>query len=271
MTRLRYNGLATGSAGSLSDLTLSGSHTNSTTTLTFNAALTHSNGTAVSTITGSDYFMLSILDSAGHVAEIVKVTAYTSGGTTATVTRGEEGTSGVSHSSGAKVVHAPTNQDMAPLDFDKARRTAGNLTLTASGWKDVGTGNIADLVLDAAAGDEIEVQICARVTKSSAGTTFCVLDAHTIVSGSAVNSVAGEVAATSTSVSHVGWATGNLSTTDQYLVSKKRYTLLTGDIASGAVTLRLRYRVGSDVLLTANGDPHVYFEATNLGPRPSAV
>lgn len=129
MARLRYNGLATGSAGSLADLTLSGSHTNSTTTLTFNAALTHSNGTAVPTLSGSDFFMLSILDSGGRVVEVVKVTAYTTAGTTATVVRGQEGTSGVAHASGAKVVHGTLASGVG--DTRTAYKTADE-TVTSS-------------------------------------------------------------------------------------------------------------------------------------------
>lgn len=111
MTRLRYDGLATGASGSLVAASLSGAHNNSTTTLTLSAALTHDGGTAVPTITGSDYFMLSILDGDGLVAEIVRVTAYTSGATTATMTRGQEGTPGVAHAGGARVVNAPTVED----------------------------------------------------------------------------------------------------------------------------------------------------------------
>lgn len=95
MARLRYNGLSA---------TLSGSHSNSTTTITFAAALTHSAGTNVPTITGSDYLPLAILDSSGHLSEVVYLTAYTAAATTGTISRGQEGTAGVSHASGDKVV-----------------------------------------------------------------------------------------------------------------------------------------------------------------------
>lgn len=114
MARLRYNGLATGSAGALAALTLGGSLTSSATSVTFSAALTHSNGTAVPTIAGSDYIPLSILDASGNVAEIVHLTAYTSGATTGTITRGQEGTTGVAHSSAVKVVNGPTVLDVEP-------------------------------------------------------------------------------------------------------------------------------------------------------------
>jgi hypothetical protein len=102
MARLRYNGLTT---------TLGAALTNSATSITFGAALTHSNGTAVPTIAGTDYIPLAILDTSGHLSEIVWLTAYTSGATTGTITRGKEGTSGVAHSSGDKVAHGPFADD----------------------------------------------------------------------------------------------------------------------------------------------------------------
>lgn len=112
MSRLRYNGLATGSAGALTALDLGGSLTNSATSVTFNAALTYNNGTAVPTIVSPDYIPLTIRDAAGNVSEIVYLTAYTAAATTGTITRGEEGTTGVAHSSGDKIVHAPTTADV---------------------------------------------------------------------------------------------------------------------------------------------------------------
>jgi hypothetical protein len=102
MARLRYNGLTT---------TLGAALTNSATSVTFGAALTYANGTAVPTITGSDYIPLAILDSSGHLSEVVWLTAYTSAATTGTIARGKEGTSGVAHSSGDKVVHGPFADD----------------------------------------------------------------------------------------------------------------------------------------------------------------
>lgn len=103
MARLRYNGLTT---------TLGASLTNSATSVTFAAGLTHSSGVAVPTISGGDYIPLTILDSAGAVSEVVHLTAYTSGATTGTIARGKESTSGAAHASGDKVVQAPTTADV---------------------------------------------------------------------------------------------------------------------------------------------------------------
>lgn len=104
MARLRYNGLVAELGGSL---------TNSGTTITFTAALSYNGGTAVPTVAGSDYVPLSIMSSSGGLAEIVYLTAYTSGATTGTISRGQEGTTGTTHSVGRSVVHAPN-----VLDFD---------------------------------------------------------------------------------------------------------------------------------------------------------
>jgi hypothetical protein len=115
MARLRYNGLVAELAGS--------GLTNVATAITFAAALTHSGGTNVPTITGTDYIPLTLLDSDGVPAEIVYLTAYTSGATTGTITRAREGTTGVVHAAGATIVHSPTVRDVGFVGC-KAVRTA---------------------------------------------------------------------------------------------------------------------------------------------------
>lgn len=104
MSRLRYAGVI-GTVGS-------GNMTNSATSHTFTAPLTYDAGVTVPTLAGSDYFLLSILDSSGALSEIVKVTAYTSGTGVATIARAQEGTSGVSHTSGDKVTQAVYASDL---------------------------------------------------------------------------------------------------------------------------------------------------------------
>lgn len=129
MARLRYNGLST---------TLGGTGlTTTATAVTFGAALTHSNGTAVSTLAAGDYIPLVILDSSGHESEIVWLTAYTAGATSGTITRGQEGTTGVAHSSGDKVICSPTAFDLA-FHGVKVYRSAAfsmpNATVTSIPW-----------------------------------------------------------------------------------------------------------------------------------------
>jgi hypothetical protein len=136
MARLRYNGLST---------TLGASLTSSGVSVTFGAALTHSNGTNVPTITGSDYIPLAILDTSGHLSEIVWLTAYTAAATTGTITRGQEGTTGVAHSSGDKVIHGPTVRDanigvLTSASYDPATILDASATSTVS---DVDATNLA--------------------------------------------------------------------------------------------------------------------------------
>lgn len=117
MARLRYNGLVTALGASL---------TSADTAVTFSAALTHSGGTAVPTITGSGFIPLTILDAAGNVSEIVNLTAYTSGGTTGTIARAQEGTTATAHSSGDKVIHGPTVADLRAVGCSAYLTTATN-------------------------------------------------------------------------------------------------------------------------------------------------
>lgn len=106
--RLRYNGLQT---------TLGGSLTNSATSVTFAAALTHSNGTAVPTLAGGDYIPLALCDATtGDLKEIVYLTAYTAAATTGTISRGKEGTTGVAHSTGEVVMCTPLVSDITLID-----------------------------------------------------------------------------------------------------------------------------------------------------------
>jgi hypothetical protein len=114
MARLHYNGVSG---------TLGGSLTNSGTTITLSGALTHSGGTNVPTITGSDYLPLSILDSSSNLSEIVYLTAYTAGATTGTITRGQEGTSGVTHAAADRVTHALTATDIAAAAYTETITT----------------------------------------------------------------------------------------------------------------------------------------------------
>lgn len=114
MARLRYNGIVG---------TLGGSLSSSATSVTFTTTLTHSGGVNVATITNGDYLPLSILDSTGVLTEIVYLTAYTAGGTSGTIIRGCEGTTGTAQSSTFRVVNSGTVQD-----FSFATSNTGYLT-----------------------------------------------------------------------------------------------------------------------------------------------
>lgn len=129
MARLRYNGLTAELGGAIDS---------DDTAVTFAAALTHVGGN-VPTISGTDYIPLTLLDSGGEVAEIVYLTAYTAAGTSGTVTRAREGTTGVSHASGADVVHAPTATDF----------TFRGVSLTKTATQAVGTAAETPVTFDA--------------------------------------------------------------------------------------------------------------------------
>lgn len=102
MTRKAYVGLKA---------TLGGSLTSSGTTITFAAGLTHLAGAAVPTLGSGEFIPLVIFDSSGVPQEIVHLTAYTSAATTGTISRGQEGTTGVSHASGDGVKCGPLPED----------------------------------------------------------------------------------------------------------------------------------------------------------------
>lgn len=106
MARLRYNDLRA---------TLNAPLTGSGTSITFTAALKYNGGvTNVPTIAAGDHIPLMLLDPAtGQLREIVYLTAYTSGATTGTITRGQEGTTAVTHTSAVVALHAPTVEDFS--------------------------------------------------------------------------------------------------------------------------------------------------------------
>ena len=108
MTRLYYVGVY-GTIGS-SGLT------SSATTHTFTAPLSYANGTPVPTMTGTDTLTISLFDSTGALTEVVKLTAYDSSTGAATLVRGQEGTSGVSHTSGDGVTSSVYPGDIPNID-----------------------------------------------------------------------------------------------------------------------------------------------------------
>jgi hypothetical protein len=245
MARLRYNGLRAELAGS--------GLTNSATAITFAAALTHSGGTNVPTITGSDYIPLAILDSDGRLVEVVYLTAYTAAATTGTISRGQESTTGVSHGSGVGIAHGPTARDVVTRSAH-SKRTSGNLAKNSTTFVDVDNG--MDMTIAAAAGDVLEAGLLARW----AGSTYAVFDFVTVVAGSPVNSITAETTA-GTGLANSLWGSSTASTVG----GRKRYVVQTGDLSSGTVTLRLRVFCGGAITIQAV-DPMLYTDVFNHGP-----
>lgn len=114
MTRLRYNGVTAELGAALTDVAA---------TITFATAL-QSYGSNIPTVSSPDYIPLSILDANGKVAEVVHLTAYTAGASTGTILRGQEGSTGVAHSSGVKVLHGQLAKDINDLEVvERAGKT----------------------------------------------------------------------------------------------------------------------------------------------------
>lgn len=225
MARLRYNGLRG---------TLGGSLTNSATSVTFGAALSYNNGAAVPTLSGGDYIPLTILDSSGNLSEVVNLTAYTSGATTGTIARGQEGTSGVSHASGDKWVHGATTTDFLICKIATAVRTSSSINFTSSGWQNVDTG--MDLVFsDVKVGDYVTYSPNFYVGSAANALAF---DVATIVSGSPVNYFGTAGGASDDGV--MAWYCP--SNANVPVSGEAFYVVQSGDISSGSLTLRLRVR-----------------------------
>lgn len=199
---------------------------------------------------------LAIQDENSNVATNVSVIDFQGGGVS--VAAGSAGEAVVTIGAGG----GGTGQGF--VDFARAKRTAGDITLNSTAWTDINTG--LDLTINATAGDVVELTLAARL--ESATETWCVLDFHTIVSAAPVNSVTLD-GAVGTAPSHPGWATGKARSTANgwtFLTASKMYTVQAGDISAGTVTFRLRGRSGGSVIVAAS-DPHLYVQVKNLGPQ----
>lgn len=116
-TRLRYNGLQAALGAAISST--------SATSISFAAAL-QSMGTNIPTL-GDEYLALTIDD------EIVHLTAYTSGATSGTIVRGQEGTTAATHGNGVAVVHGPTALDFSAPAVNAQTGTSYTLALGDAG------------------------------------------------------------------------------------------------------------------------------------------
>jgi hypothetical protein len=153
--------------------------------------------------------------------------------------------------SGGSTVGMPTDSE----DY-----TGGAITLNSTTWADV--SGPADLVVAAEAGDVLAVSLSALL--GAEAVNGC-LDMATIVSSSPVNYVSGNDGGAS-SLGVQAWlgpasASGNAAGT-------VFYTVASGDIAGGNVTLRLRYRTtaATNKTLNASADQPLQHSVVNLKP-----
>lgn len=100
MARLLYN---------LLSVTLDADIDDNDTTITFTGPLKEYGSTNIATISGGNTLTLM------HGYELMHVTAYTAGASTATVTRGVEGSTAVAHNEGAVLRHVATDADYPNL------------------------------------------------------------------------------------------------------------------------------------------------------------
>lgn len=152
------------------------------------------------------------------------------------------------------------------VDHVQARRTAGALTLNSTSWADVDTG--LDLTLTGvSAGHVIAASISGRLGNQS---VFVMLDMVTVVGGSPVNSFARQAAVeASPGTEGVGaWWTTNTASQAEVGGSAPPYTVQSGDLSAGSLTLRLRYATGTAANRTLNATTAIPLTiwALNLGP-----
>lgn len=164
----------------------------------------------------------------------------------------------VEDSGGRKIGPFITGTSGGGLSYiSKHKRTAGDYTLNNTSWTNVDTGT--DLSLTVVAGDIIEVGINALM---GAEAVNAALDVATIVGGSPVNYLGTSGGGSDLGIQ--GWL--GLSGVNTAIGGPFLYTIQAGDISSGTVTLRLRYRTtaASNKTVRANSTQPFLWYAKNL-------
>lgn len=134
-----------------------------------------------------------------------------------------------------------------------ATRTAGSLTLDQTAITDVG---VSDIALNAVAGDTIEYGIMGVV--GSAATAKVGFDVYTIVAATPVNPFGAGLSASLASTQGVpGWFVTDTLNAEINVRGSAMYTVVSGDISGGTVTLRLRYA-------KANATARTFFATANV-------
>lgn len=148
----------------------------------------------------------------------------------------------------------------AIVDYAEAKRTSGNITVSNNTDPDTLDSGL-DLTLGATAGDLVLVGVSALWNDS--GGNWTAMDACTMVSGAKTNYVS-TASSSANGLGEMAWfgSPGDL----MHVGGQVPYTVVSGDITSGQITLRLLARNNgvNRVLRGGSGDP-VKFWATNLG------
>jgi hypothetical protein len=215
---------------------------------------------------GSTQHAVIVLDPDGVAGapEIVYVTAHTGSATTATILRGQEGTTARAHVQDTPWVHGPTVRDHECARYINRATGSGDITLNSGSWADLDTST--DLALAAQVDDLIEVGGSWLVAASS--TTAVFFDAVSLVSGSPVNSWGVDGAVGSSVEGIQAWRCDSNSVgLNQRVGGSMMKAVVSGDLSGGTVTLRLRYKqptAGAQTLYN-NANRRLHFWAKNLG------
>lgn len=242
--RLRYDRLSSSLGAAIPDA--------SATVITFASKLTYAGGD-VPTI-GTDRYLPLIIDN-----ETLYLTAYTSGATTGTISRGKEGSTAAAHSSGATVRHAPTARDIASGRLAYKDPVVATLTTSANTagptWADLATDH--DIVIPALPGDMIRVSGAPTWGNEAAWgrMTFATMNGATRVS--IYNNVAsGGVAA----------LVGD-SGAYRNAYGEATYRVQAGDVFGGLVTVRLLWGRDNGGASSKTLTTKPYWSVENLGSQ----
>lgn len=149
-------------------------------------------------------------------------------------------------------------------NFKKVRYTGGDITLNVASVTDVHASAL-DMTLNARVGDVIEYGLSARL---SAVAQFVGFDVYSIVSAARVNPFGpGISAALATTGGVAGWFAVN-DALARAVSGSVLYAVQSGDLSSGAITMRLAYgKVNTTArTLFANASVPLDIWAKNLGP-----
>jgi hypothetical protein len=221
---------------------------------------------ALSSITGgvaSTEHMAIVLDPDGidgapEVAYITDLTASaTSTGATGLL-RGQEGTTARAHLRDIPWVHAPTLRECVTSDFyTYDTGSASNFTMNSTSWVDLTTN---DLVVPGWPGDILELGFNAFVDSQVVSAR---LGFQTRVSGAGVAEIGDG--------NYGSWHLEDNGQREQ-VAGVAQYLVVSGDVSSGTITLRPRYKTGSATNRTlfannnANGQ-RLHYWVKNLGPE----
>lgn len=147
------------------------------------------------------------------------------------------------------------------VDYGFVRYTGGDITCDANTvWEDLG---ISDITLTASTGDTIEVAFSAWANNSTAVQLH--FDCVTIVSASPVNSIGSGGTPSDSNVGVAAWAIASSAAGKSG--GSVMYTLQSGDISGGTVTLRMRDKPNgsTDRVIGGTAVSPICFTAKNLG------